>query len=86
MGFLKILAGAAQLALGSFLIATGAGSWIGAMLIASGAGMVLGGVGTLLQPGTFDGQAITQRHPTAPRKIVYGRVLTGGVISEGECR
>ena len=53
---------------------------MGALLIASGAGMVLSGVGTLLAPGPMDGFNTSLRNPVAPRKVIYGRVRTGGTV------
>lgn len=42
-------------------------------LITAGAGLLLSGVGTLLSKGPQKGFATTERNPTAPWNVIYGR-------------
>jgi hypothetical protein len=90
--FVMVAVGVAEVAGGAALVATGAGSpvgvWLAAhglasaasILISAGIGTTIAGLGTLLSKGPVNGFATTERNPTAPWRIVYGRARVGGTL------
>ena len=82
-GILKLVAGAAEITAGVLMeVGTlGGGTPLAVSLISSGAGMMLWGVGSLVSPtGAVQSRATTQRNPTAPHRIIYGRSPAGGKL------
>src|SRR5579885_3510444 len=72
--------GGLEVAGGAALVATGVGAPIGAELIAAGVGTTISGLGTLFSKGPAKGFATTERNPTAPWQVIYGRARVGGSI------
>jgi hypothetical protein len=75
LGALEIAGGAALVALSGGTLA-----YVGGLLISAGVGTLVAGIGTLLSKGPVNGFATTERNPTAPWKVVYGRQRVGGTI------
>ena len=63
-------------AFGAYLVAHGLTTY----LVSAGIGTLITGLGTLLSKGPVNGFATTERNPTAPWKIVYGRARVGGTV------
>jgi hypothetical protein len=63
-------------AVGAYLVAHGLATY----LVSAGIGTVIAGLGTLLSKGPVTGFATTERNPTAPWKVVYGRARVGGTV------
>lgn len=78
--FVGIIAGGLEIAAGVVLALTGVGAAFAPYLIAAGAGQIISGIGTILSSGPVNGFATAVRNPTAPWKVVYGRVRTGGTV------
>ena len=72
--------GAAEIAGGAIMAATGVGAAVAPYLISAGVGTVLSGIGTMMQKGPLPGVSGSGRNPIAPWNVVYGRARVGGAM------
>jgi len=84
MNFLKIIAGAAEVALGALIAVgtLGGGAYAAGLLMASGAGMMLSGIGSIIAGNPVRGFNTTTRNSISPWKVAYGSTRAGGTICE----
>ncbi len=81
-GIVETIGGAVMVAAGvaADILTAGAAAPLAQFLISAGAGLLITGIGTLLSKGPQKGFATTERNPTAPWSVIYGRARVGGTL------